>query len=64
MPNLALKAIIRIKKVYGAKICVFMALVDGVTSGLLLSSDFCPYLAIFVNQRTFFHFVDLNRFKD
>ena len=25
---------------------------------------FCPFIAIFVNQRTFFHFVYLNRFKD
>ena len=51
-----------IKKVYGAEICVFMARLRDVTSGLSLSGDFCPFLAIFVDQRTFFsHFLDLNR---
>ena len=46
--------IMRIKKVYGAEICVFMAYLRGVTSGLSISGDFCPFLAIFVNQRTLF----------
>ena len=54
-----------ILKIYGAEICVFMARSRGVTSVLSLSGDFCPFLAISVNQRTFFfHFLDLNRFED
>ena len=65
MSDLVLQAVMRIKKVYGMEICVFMARLRGVTSGLSLSGDFCLFLPIFVNQRTFFfHFVDLNRFKD
>ena len=54
MPNLVLKAIMRIRKVYGAEICVFMARLRGVTSGLTLAGNFWPFLAIFVDQRTFF----------
>ena len=37
MPNLVLKTIMMIKKVYGAEICVFMAPTRGATSGLSLS---------------------------
>ena len=54
MPNLVLKTIRMIKKVYGAEICVFMAPLGGATSGLSLLRNFCPFLAVFVNQRTFF----------
>ena len=43
-------------KVYGAEICVFMARLRDVTSGLSLSGDFFPFLAIYVNQRTFFSY--------
>ena len=40
MPNLVLKTIMMIKKVYGLEICVFMAPLRGATSGL-------PLLAVF-----------------
>ena len=40
MPNLVLKTIRMIKKVYGAEICVFMAVSYGATSGLSLLAVF------------------------
>ena len=49
MPNLVLKTIMMIKKVYGLKICVFVAPSRGATSGLSLSavfSLFYPVLSI------------------
>ena len=40
MPNLVLKTIMMIKKVYGAEICVFVAPPRGAISGLSLSAFF------------------------
>ena len=51
MPNLVLKTIMTIKKVYGLEICVFMAHSRGATSGLSLSAVL-PILASFVSRRT------------
>ena len=57
--------ILMIIKVYGAEIGVFMARLRGVTSGLSLSGDFCRFLAILVDRRTFFyHFIDLYMLKE
>ena len=49
----------------GAEICVSKARLHGVTSGFSLPGDFCLFLAILVDRRTFFfHFFDLNKFKE
>ena len=49
IPNLVMKTIMMIKKVYGLKICVFVTPLCGATSGLLFSavlSLFLPVLSI------------------
>ena len=49
MPNLVMKTIMMIEKVYGAEISVFMAPLRGATSGLSLSTVFTlflPFLSI------------------
>ena len=61
IPNLVLRTIIMVKKVYGLKICVFVACSRGATSGSSLSAVFTLYQPILLISALCLHFTTMKK---
>ena len=59
MPNLVLRTIIMIKKVYGAEICVFLGRLRGVTSGLSLSAVYSLFQPVSSISALYLHSITI-----
>ena len=61
MPNLVLKTIMKVNKVYGAEICVFMAPSRGATSGLSVSAIFSLFEPVSSISALYLHSITIRK---